>query len=120
MLIRRLLSRTIVVIRLFMPKIHANSRPYSLIRVLCLNDLRLQTLRMMIFNMHRIDLRLTSFCYGLLRPMDVIRPYRLEGDVRLPEPGNETMFAYWKERLTDLFIEEIKAVGGGIVLSGQR
>ncbi|MEG0463716.1 peroxide stress protein YaaA [Bacteroides sp.] len=57
-------------------------------------------------------LRLTSFCYGLLRPMDVIRPYRLEGDVRLPEPGNETMFAYWKEKLTDLFIEEIKAVGG--------
>lgn len=30
-------------------------------------------------------LRLTSFCYGLLRPLDVIRPYRLEGDVVLPE-----------------------------------
>ena len=30
-------------------------------------------------------LRLTSFCYGLLRPLDMIRPYRLEGDVRLPE-----------------------------------
>ena len=29
-------------------------------------------------------LRLTSFCYGLLRPLDMIRPYRLEGDVRLP------------------------------------
>ena len=26
-------------------------------------------------------LRLTSFCYGLLRPLDAIRPYRLEGDV---------------------------------------
>ena len=24
-------------------------------------------------------LRLTSFCYGLLRPLDAIRPYRLEG-----------------------------------------
>lgn len=24
-------------------------------------------------------LRLTSFCYGLLRPLDVIRSYRLEG-----------------------------------------
>ena len=31
-------------------------------------------------------LRLTSFCYGLLRPLDLIRLYRLEGDVRLPEP----------------------------------
>ena len=26
-------------------------------------------------------LRLTSFCYGLLRPLDLIRLYRLEGDV---------------------------------------
>lgn len=57
-------------------------------------------------------LRLTSFCYGLLRPMDMIRPYRLEGDVRLPEFGSQTLFAYWKSRLTDLFIDEIKASGG--------
>lgn len=57
-------------------------------------------------------LRLTSFCYGLLRPFDVIRPYRLEGDVKLPESGGQTMFAYWKSRLTDLFLEEIKVQGG--------
>ncbi len=48
-------------------------------------------------------LRLTSFCYGLLRPLDVIRPYRLEGDVVLPELGNQTMFSYWRSRLTDTF-----------------
>ena len=57
-------------------------------------------------------LRLTSFCYGLLRPLDMIRPYRLEGDVRLPEPGNRTMFDYWKPILTDRFIADIKKVGG--------
>lgn len=57
-------------------------------------------------------LRLTSFCYGLLRPLDVIRPYRLEGDVVLPELGNQTMFAYWRSRLTDVFIEDIKNAGG--------
>ncbi len=57
-------------------------------------------------------LRLTSFCYGLLRPLDVIRPYRLEGDVQLPEPGGQSMFAYWRSRLTDAFIEDIKACGG--------
>lgn len=57
-------------------------------------------------------LRLTSFCYGLLRPLDIIRPYRLEGDVVLPELGNQTMFAYWRARLTDAFIEDIKEAGG--------
>ena len=66
-------------------------------------------------------LRLTSFCYGLLRPLDVIRPYRLEGDVRLPEPGTRTMFEYWKPVLTDLFIEDIKKAcqvmnEGGVIL----
>lgn len=59
-------------------------------------------------------LRLTSFCYGLLRPLDAIRPYRLEGDVKLPEPGHQSMFAYWQSRLTDLFIEEINKNGGAL------
>ena len=60
-------------------------------------------------------LRLTSFCYGLLRPLDVIRPYRLEGDVRLPEKDGITMFDYWNPLLTDYFIEEIKKRGGILV-----
>lgn len=57
-------------------------------------------------------LRLTSFCYGLLRPLDLIRPYRLEGEVVLPELGNRTLFSYWQSRLTDVFIEDIKQAGG--------
>lgn len=57
-------------------------------------------------------LRLTSFCYGLLRPLDAIRLYRLEGDAVLPELGNRTLFAYWRERLTDVFIDDIKRAGG--------
>lgn len=47
-----------------------------------------------------------------MRPLDVIRSYRLEGDVVLPELGNQTMFAYWQSRLTDVFIEDIKKAGG--------
>lgn len=57
-------------------------------------------------------LRITSFLYGLLRPLDGIRPYRLEGDVRLPENGGVTMFDYWRPLLTDVFIEDIQRQGG--------
>lgn len=57
-------------------------------------------------------LRLTSFCYGLLRPLDRIKNYRLEGDVRLPGLGGISLFDYWKPILTDLFIEDIKTKGG--------
>ena len=57
-------------------------------------------------------LRIISFLYGLLRPLDGIRPYRLEGDVRLPENGGVTMFDYWKPLLTDVFIEDVKRQDG--------
>lgn len=58
---------------------------------------------------------ITSFLYGLLRPLDVIKNYRLEGDVKLPERGNMSMFDYWKPVLTDFFIGEIKRRGGVLV-----
>lgn len=60
-------------------------------------------------------LLITSFLYGLLRPLDTIRNYRLEGDVRLPERGNKTMFDFWKPLLTDFFISEIKRQGGVLI-----
>ena len=55
-----------------------------------------------------------SFLYGLLRPLDMIHRYRMEGNVELPENGM-TMFDYWKPILTDRFIEKIKADDGILV-----
>ena len=37
-------------------------------------------------------LNITSFLYGLLRPLDAIRRYRLEGDAVLPGHDDQTMF----------------------------
>ena len=45
-------------------------------------------------------LNITSFLYGVLRPLDAIRPYRLEGDAVLPGHDEQTLFAYWHERPT--------------------
>lgn len=60
-------------------------------------------------------LRITSFLYGLLRPLDLIKNYRMEGDIKLPERGGISMFDYWKPILTDRFIEAIKAQGGVLI-----
>lgn len=57
-------------------------------------------------------LRITSFLYGLLRPLDGIKPYRAEGDMALPDWGGLSLFDYWKPRLTSLFEQEIEASGG--------
>ena len=50
---------------------------------------------------------ITSFLYGLLRPLNGIKGYRLEGNVRLPEYDDQTMFDFWKPRLTDVLIQSV-------------
>lgn len=56
-----------------------------------------------------------SFLYGLLRPLDAIRRYRLEGDAVLPGHDDQTMFGYWQGRLTEAFLEKIHADDGILV-----
>ena len=53
--------------------------------------------------------RTMSVCYGLLRPLDLIKPYRMEYDVKLPELGEGNMYIYWRARQTEPLIEEVKA-----------
>lgn len=57
-------------------------------------------------------LHITSFLYGLLRPLDAIRPYRLEGDLVLPGMDEQTLFDYWRQRLTDEFLDAIRCDDG--------
>ncbi|OUP10024.1 hypothetical protein B5F34_06025 [Mediterranea sp. An20] len=64
------------------------------------------------FHFAQQHLLITSFLYGLLRPLDLIKPYRLEGGVCLPGKGGISMFDYWKPRLTDFFIETVRNSGG--------
>lgn len=56
-----------------------------------------------------------SFLYGLLRPLDGIRPYRMEGNLYLPSGEDDTLFAFWRKRLTDMLIEAVKADDGVLV-----
>lgn len=55
---------------------------------------------------------ITSFLYGLLRPLDMIHPYRMEGKVEL---DGKTMFKHWKPMLTDLLIDSVKSDDGILV-----
>lgn len=53
-------------------------------------------------------LRIASICYGLLRPLDQIKPYRMEYEVKLPELGEGNMYNFWRPRQTELLIDEVK------------
>ena len=42
-----------------------------------------------------------SFLYGILRPLDLIHPYRLEERCQLTVTGDKSLADFWKERLID-------------------
>lgn len=41
-------------------------------------------------------LRILSGLYGVLRPLDLMQPYRLEMGTKLPNPMGKDLYAYWK------------------------
>lgn len=59
--------------------------------------------------------RFVSICYGLLRPLDLIKPYRMEYNVRPEEPEEGNMYAFWQTRQTEPLIEETKADGNWLI-----
>lgn len=46
-------------------------------------------------------LRILSGLYGLLRPLDLMQPYRLEMGTRLANRRGKDLYAFWGERITD-------------------
>lgn len=55
---------------------------------------------------------ITCFLYGLLRPMDAIVPYRMEHTVHLPSTDGRPINQFWRDRLTDVLIDSVKADDG--------
>lgn len=62
-------------------------------------------------------LRILSGLYGLLRPLDLIRPYRLEMGTRLPNPRGKDLYAWWGARIGDLLAADLAADGDGVLVN---
>jgi len=46
-------------------------------------------------------LRILSGLYGILRPLDLMQPYRLEMGTRLRSPRGKNLYEFWGTRITD-------------------
>lgn len=46
-------------------------------------------------------LRILSGLYGLLKPLDLIQPYRLEMGIRLPVDGKANLYEFWNGRIAE-------------------
>lgn len=53
------------------------------------------------------QVRILSGLYGCLRPLDRIRPHRLEMATRLPVEQARDLYAFWGERITPLLNREL-------------
>ena len=53
-------------------------------------------------------LRILSGLYGLLRPLDAIRPYRLEMGTSLTFDTDKNLYSFWKTKITDQLNAELK------------
>ncbi|TAF35756.1 MAG: peroxide stress protein YaaA [Cytophagales bacterium] len=53
-------------------------------------------------------LRILSGLYGLLKPLDLIQPYRLEMGIHLANSMGSNLYQFWQNKLTNLLNEELK------------
>ena len=54
--------------------------------------------------------RILSGLYGILRPLDLMQPYRLEMGTKFANKGGKDLYAFWGERLLDAINAELEAM----------
>lgn len=62
-------------------------------------------------------LRILSGLYGLLRPLDLMQPYRLEMGTRLANPQGKDLYAFWGDELTRTLNQDLAAQGDRVLVN---
>jgi cytoplasmic iron level regulating protein YaaA (DUF328/UPF0246 family) len=62
-------------------------------------------------------LRILSGLYGVLRPLDLMQPYRLEMGIKLKTEQGKSLYDYWDKQITELLNEDIAAQGDNVLVN---
>ena len=62
-------------------------------------------------------IRILSGLYGVLRPLDLIQPYRLEMGTRLANERGRDLYAFWGNRIAEALSDESRHGGAPILLN---
>ena len=54
------------------------------------------------------QLRILSGLYGMLKPLDLIQPYRLEMGTKLTVNGSKNLYDFWADSITKELIDELE------------
>jgi cytoplasmic iron level regulating protein YaaA (DUF328/UPF0246 family) len=61
--------------------------------------------------------RILSGLYGLLRPLDLIRPYRLEMGTRWAPGRKKNLYQYWGSKISDALAADLLAEGSDVIIN---
>jgi len=62
-------------------------------------------------------IRILSGLYGVLKPLDLIQPYRLEMGTQLRVNGDKNLYSFWSDKIAKQLNKDIKAQGDKILLN---
>lgn len=68
-------------------------------------------------NFAQDHLRILSGFYGLLRPLDLMLPYRLEMGTKISVARKKNLYEFWGDKITNLVNQDMKASGSEILLN---
>ena len=59
--------------------------------------------------LHKLQetVRIISGLYGILKPLDLIQPYRLEMGTKFPVGKNKNLYEFWRKKVTQTLNEEL-------------
>ena len=69
------------------------------------------------FEFAQRHLRILSGLYGVLKPLDLMQPYRLEMGTKLPNEQGKDLYAFWGEQITQSINKDLKAQGDDILVN---
>jgi cytoplasmic iron level regulating protein YaaA (DUF328/UPF0246 family) len=69
------------------------------------------------FDFAQQHLRMLSGLYGVLRPLDLMQPYRLEMGTKLANPAGKDLYSFWGETLTQTLNEALAAQGDDLLIN---
>ena len=69
------------------------------------------------FDFAQNHLRIISGLYGLLRPLDLIQPYRLPMGTKLANPRGKNLYNFWGDIITQTLNHHIAQTGNKFVLN---
>ncbi|MEZ9040269.1 MULTISPECIES: peroxide stress protein YaaA [unclassified Vibrio] len=69
------------------------------------------------FDYAQDHLRMLSGLYGLLKPLDLMQPYRLEMGTRLANARGTNLYQFWGNIITDKLNEALNAQGDNVLIN---